>query len=226
MYKFRASQIGQLMTAGRSKSEEFGATALSLMREVWIAQKYGRYKDISNKYLEKGNECEEASISLFQEWEQHKNLYTKNEQTITNDWITGTPDLFNKTEVIDIKSSWDIFTFTAADGSDKGYYWQLQAYMALLGVESARLVYCLVSAPEWMVTKEKTRLYYSLGGDDMGGAVQALYKRKAEQLERNMIYDDIPVSERVKAFTFERSNDDIAAMFSRVDRAREIMRGW
>jgi hypothetical protein len=214
------------MTAGRSKSEEFGATALSLMREVWIAQKYGRYKDISNKYLEKGNECEEASISLFQEWEQHKNLYTKNEQTLTNDWITGTPDLFNKTEVIDIKSSWDIFTFTAADGSDKGYYWQLQAYMALLGVESARLVYCLVSAPEWMVLKERTRLYYSLGGDDMGDDAQVLYQRKRENLERNMIYDDIPVNERVKAFTFERSNDDIAAMCSRVDRAREIMQGW
>jgi hypothetical protein len=226
MYKFRASQIGQLMTAGRSKSEEFGATALSLMREVWIAEKYGRYKDISNKYLEKGNECEEASISLFQEWEQHRNLYTKNEQTLTNDWITGTPDLFNKNEVIDIKSSWDIFTFTAADGTDKGYYWQLQAYMALLGVESARLVYCLVSAPEWMVTKEDIRLYWSLGGDDMSEAAEVQYKRKSEQLKRNMIYDDIPVNERVKAFTFERSNDDITAMFSRVDRARDIMRGW
>jgi hypothetical protein len=225
MIKFRASSIGQLMTGGRKKDEVFGQTAMTLIRETWVQKTYGRTKEISSKYLDKGNECEEASISLMQEVEGHKIMYTKNEDNLTNDYITGTPDLFTADEVIDIKSSWDIFTFHAAEVTPM-YYAQLQCYMALLGVNKARLVYCLVDAPEWLILREANGLYYKLGGDSMPDNLRPLYERKRTQMEKNMKFADIPASERVQSFDVAYDADFVAELYNRVELANKIMEGW
>jgi len=225
MIKFRASSIGNLMTGGRKKDELFGQTAMTLIRETWIGATYKRTKEISSKYLDKGNECEEASISLMQEVEGHKTMYTKNEDNLTNEYITGTPDLFTADEVIDIKSSWDIFTFHAAEVTPL-YYAQLQCYMALLGVQRARLVYCLVDAPEWLILREANSLYYRMGGDSMPDSVRPLYERKRAQMELNMKFADIPASERVKSFDVEINEAFIDDIYNRVIEANKIMSTW
>ena len=225
MIKFRASSIGQLMTGGRKKDEIFGQTAMTLIRETWIQKTYGRTKEISSKYLDKGNECEEASISLMQEVEGHKIMYTKNEDNLTNDYITGTPDLFTADEVIDIKSSWDIFTFHAAEVTPM-YYAQLQCYMSLLGVQRARLVYCLVDAPEWLILREANNLYYKIGGDSMPDNLRLLYERKRAQMEKNMKFADIPASERVQSFDVAYDITFVDELYNRVELANEIMNTW
>jgi hypothetical protein len=225
MIKFRASSIGSLLTGGRKKDELFGQTAMTLIRETWIGATYKRTKEISSKYLDKGNECEEASISLMQEVEGHKIMYTKNEDNLTNDYITGTPDLFTADEVIDIKSSWDIFTFHAAEVTPM-YYAQLQCYMALLNLTRARLVYCLVDAPEWLILREANSLYYRMGGDSMPDSVRPLYERKRAQMERNMKFADIPASERVKSFDVEIDEPFIDDIYNRVIEANKIMSTW
>ena len=66
-------------------------------------------------YLAEGNMSEEDSIDLFCRIE--KKFYQKNTDRIKNDFLSGTPDLYegenvqNATRIIDIKSSWDIQTF-------------------------------------------------------------------------------------------------------------------
>jgi hypothetical protein len=50
---FRASQLGKLMTDARTKSG-LSETTKSALLEVYVQQKYNRYKEISNKYIEKG----------------------------------------------------------------------------------------------------------------------------------------------------------------------------
>jgi hypothetical protein len=225
MIRFRASSAGNLMIGGRKKDEMFGQTALNYIRETWIAHTYGRTKEISSKYLDKGNECEEASISLLQEVEGHRVMYVKNEANMSNEYITGTPDLYTTDEVIDIKTSWDIFTFHAAEVTPV-YYAQLQCYMRLLKMQRARLVFCLVDAPEWLILKECTSLFYRLGGDNMPESQRAKYERKCEQIRRNMTFADIAKEKRVKCFDVHYSEEFIDDLFSRVKAANEIIRGY
>ncbi len=59
---------------------------------------------------------------------------SENEERITNEYITGVPDV-NTDVLIDVKSSWDAFTFFEKVVEDelknKDYYYQLQGYMWL-----------------------------------------------------------------------------------------------
>ncbi len=115
---FRASQLGKLMTDARTKSG-LSETTKSALLEVYIQQKYNRYKEISNKYIEKGLAVENDAIDM---WRRHRGeIVFKNEEMFVNEYIKGTPDLLIKDDetglvvnVPDIKSSWDIHTFMDA----------------------------------------------------------------------------------------------------------------
>jgi hypothetical protein len=228
---FRASQLGKLMTDARTKTG-LSETTKSALLEVYVQQKYNRYKEISNKYIEKGLAVENDAIDM---WRRHRGeIVFKNEEMITNDFIKGTPDLLIKDEagavinVPDIKSSWDIHTFMDAKTSDisKDYYWQGQAYMWLTGAPTATFCFVLVNAPIEMINDEKYRLARRLNLIDPQGDPNFI--KKAQSIERNMIYDmeqfmrdypdadleshrtewvyDIPVQERIheKAILFDR----------------------
>jgi hypothetical protein len=213
-FKVRCSQLGRLMTLGRSK-QSFGETALSLLREIRIGEQYGRWPIILNKYITKGIQQEEESLTLFTKFDGH--FYMKNEQHFQNEWLTGTPDIISGGEVIDIKTSYDIWTYDKAELTD-GYYWQLAGYMMLTGATSARLAYCLTSASEEQVLREKTSLFYSLGQD----ASNPEYIIKSQQIERNMVFDDIPIAERVKVFNVARDEAAIQQIIERVEAARKL----
>ncbi len=61
---FRASQLGKLMTDARTKSG-LSETTKSALLEVYIQQRYNRYKEISNKYIEKGLAVENDAIDMI-----------------------------------------------------------------------------------------------------------------------------------------------------------------
>ncbi len=67
---------------------------MRLLLEIYIQQKYKRYKDISNKYIEKGVAVENDSIDMWRR--ERKQIVFKNEHMFTNDYIKGTPDLLIK----------------------------------------------------------------------------------------------------------------------------------
>jgi hypothetical protein len=153
--KFRASQLGKLMTDARTKTG-LSETTKSALLEVYVQQKYKRYKEISNKYIEKGLAVENDAIDM---WRRERGaIVFKNEVNFQNDFITGTPDLLikdgsNVINVPDIKSSWDIHTFIDAKVNElsKDYYWQGQAYMWLTGAPTATFCFVLVNAPSQMI---------------------------------------------------------------------------
>jgi len=208
---FRASQLGKLMTDARTKTglSETTKSALlevyiqqrynrykekSALLEVYIQQRYNRYKEISNKYIEKGLAVENDAIDM---WRRHRGeIVFKNEEMFVNEYIKGTPDLLIKDDetglvvnVPDIKSSWDIHTFMDAMKNDisKDYYWQGQAYCWLTGAPRATFCYVLVSAPIEMINDEKYRLSRRLNLIDPQG--DPTFIKKAKSIERNMIYD-------------------------------------
>lgn len=224
--RIRCSSIGDIMTDPRSKSEALSKTAQKAAIAAYIQERYGRSKEFTSKYTDKGNAVEEDAITMLSVADRA--LYLKNETRYSNDWLTGTPDLLTDSEVIDLKSSWDIFTFYDAKMGeiDKGYWWQLQGYMALTGRTSARLVYALCDTPEHVRQREIYRIYSAFGYPYTVGMpmdnVSAECVAALDEAERLFRYGDIPEAERLHTFHVEADPDAIARVYERV----ELLRAW
>lgn len=195
-FKIRASAAGQIMTNARSKSETLSQTTKSYLQEWVKEQIYGVRKVIENKYLRKGLHCEEDSIQVYA-LAGDSDFAIKNSKNYSNEYLTGTPDLIIEDKVVDIKTSWDCFTFPLFDSEmpNKDYYWQLQAYMDLLGLDKAELAYVLVNTPEMLQ-------YDEIDSTD---------------------YNSFDLKYRVKRFEIERNQEDIERLYERVKECREYI---
>lgn len=148
-FKIRASAGGQIMTNPRSKTDLLSQTTITYVQN-WIKESiYGVRKQINNKYLSKGITLEDEAIDTAIEW-LNLPFILKNEKYFEDDFFCGTPDLITDDEVLDIKNSWDCFTFPLFENEipTKDYFYQLQIYMHLTGKKKARLVYVLLNTPE------------------------------------------------------------------------------
>jgi hypothetical protein len=208
------------MTDSRTK-EPLGETCKAHLLECWIAETYDRHKDIKNKYITKGLEVEEDSITLYSR--ARKKLLIKNEETLSNEFIVGTPDLIHENSVVDIKSSWDIFTFYGVMHKplNKDYGWQISAYCELLQKESGLLAYCLVNTPEQLINDAKRKLAWDMGVIDPDA--NELYQQGCERLEKEMIFDDIPFEKRYIEFAIVRTDFPMEKAYQRVKECREFM---
>ena len=217
-FKFRASAIGQIMTNGRAKSE-MGETCKSYLKNLFIEKTYGIRKEFTNKYVEKGLEVEDIAISTYSVFKG--GFYTKNEQWYTNDFLNGTPDIISD-NVIDIKSSWDIHTFPHFETEipTKGYFYQLQAYMELTGLNDACLAYVLIDTPTQLVEDEKRRLSWKMGMID---SENPEFKLAVEEIERNHSYSHIPIAKRIKEFHIKKDNKVIESMYARIKECRTYL---
>jgi hypothetical protein len=146
-FKCRCSQIGAMMTNDRS-GKAMGETAKSYLKDWVREQIYGHPKDIKSKYLNKGRLLEDEAIRFYVE-ATGSDFLIKNDERFENDFFTGEPDVIDGDTIYDFKNSWDAYTFPLFDEQpDKGYYAQLQGYMALTGVKKAKLIHILLSTPE------------------------------------------------------------------------------
>jgi hypothetical protein len=193
-FKIRASAVGKIMTNSK-KEGELSKTTLSYVDE-WLKSKiYGVNKDISSKYTEKGHRCEDNAIDFVSD--QFGEFMIKNEEYFQNDFLTGTPDIITKDEIIDIKNSWDCFTFPLFEKElpNKDYYYQLQAYMYLTGKRKAKVVYVLMDTPEDLLG------YYN----------------------KVVSYQNIDSKYRIKVFEVEYSEEVIKAIRERVNEIQEYI---
>jgi hypothetical protein len=221
----RASSVGYLMTEPVTKADKeaglLSKTAQKHLLDVYIAEKYGRKKDIQTKQMKKGVEVEQESIDLLSMY--LKMPFNKNEKRFTNDFISGSPDIIDNERIIDIKSSYDLWTFIGniPDKLDSLYYWQMQSYMWLTGTKSAVIAYCLVNTPENIIEQEK---YYLLKKMDVATEENPEYVKEAMKIEFNMSFDDISMEERILMFNVSRNEDDILRIQQKVEKAREFLR--
>jgi hypothetical protein len=212
------------MTEPQSKADKeaglLSKTAQKYLIEVYILEKYGRKKDIQTKQMKKGIEAEQDSIDLLSMY--LKVPFSKNDKRFTNDFITGFPDIIDNDRIIDIKSSYDLWTFLGniPDKLDSLYYWQMQSYMWLTNSKSAMITYCLVNTPMSIIEQEK---YYLLKKMDVATEENPEYVKEAIKIEFNMTFDDIDINERVLVFNIERNEDDILKIQHKVEKAREFL---
>jgi hypothetical protein len=220
----RASSVGYLMTEPQLKTDReagvLSKTAQKHLIEVYVAEKYGRKRDIQTKQMKKGIEAEQDSIDLLSMY--LKLPFSKNEERFKNDYITGLPDIINGDTIIDIKSSYDLWTFLGniPDKLDNLYYWQMQSYMWLTGTTKATIAYCLVNTPESIIQQEK---YYLLKKMDVISEESPEFIQEAMKIEFNMTFDDILMDERILMFNVSRSEDDILRIENKVLKARTFL---
>ena len=150
--KFRASQLGKIMTSSRTKGEVLSQTAKSYIIEKAKQDFYGYRSELTNKYVLKGIEQEQDSIDLLNLVRVEN--YAKDCPPAENEWLTGCCDIITEDRVLDIKTSWSLDTFPATtfelkDTSD--YEWQGRAYMWLYDRPFFELCYVMVSThPEFL----------------------------------------------------------------------------
>jgi hypothetical protein len=195
------------MTKSKSKFEPLSETAKTLLLEIYIEQVYGRKKyDRANKYTKKGIEVESDSLQLVQEVEGRP-LF-KNLKNYKNEYIGGTPDVVKPN--IDIKSSWDLWTFLAVDEhkAKKDYGWQMQGYCWLTGAESYDLVYVLVDTPTEIMQGELYKLSWNLDQETV------------DKAENNYKFGDIPQERRIKKYTITSDAEAIEKIKQKVQEAR------
>ena len=195
--KFRASQLGKLMTSSRTKGEALSQTAKSYIIQKAKEDFFEYRSELNNKYITKGLAQEQDSIDLL-------NLvrledYRKSSERVENEWLTGSCDILTDTSIIDIKTSWSLETFPATsyelkDTSD--YEWQGRAYMWLYDRPRFELCYVMVStAPELLGEYENGALHY---------------------------VDHIAPEKRITSITFERDKEIEIQMAERLILATEF----
>jgi len=226
----RASAIGYLFVEPQSKADKdagnLSKTAQTYLINTYIKEKYDRYQEVVTKQMTKGIEAEDASIKMLS-LHQGEILF-KNEERLSNDFITGLPDVYqgetieNCDFIYDIKTSWSIWTFLGniQDKLNPLYYYQLQAYMWLTNCQKSAVAYCLTDCPQNLIEDEKKKLMYKM---NVISEESPEYVEAAAALEINMIYPDMPISEKILIFPVERDEEVIEKMKQKVLRAREFL---
>jgi len=196
------------------------------LMDIYISEKYGRRREIDNKYIRKGLQVEEDGITIYSRIK--KTFFKKNETHLFNAFIKGTPDSFvgasigSAKRIPDIKCSWDMQTFfrTFTKGMNTLYYWQGVGYMWLTGALFFDLSYCLVNTPQPLIEAEKRSLWYKLGQPE---ETDSVFTDGCKQIELNMTYDDIPLREKMLEYTIERNEADIELLQKKIIAAREYL---
>jgi hypothetical protein len=185
--KWRASQIGKLMTTSRSKGELLSQTAKSYIDQLAKEHFYGYESPIVNRYLDKGINQELESIQLLNSVRFEN--FEKNTERIENEWLTGECDILTNEKIIDIKTSWSLDTFPELpeDIDSKDYEWQGRAYMMLYEKHEFELIYCMVSTWDEFLTQYDDKSIHKVDHIDPRFRITSVTFERDFELENQMI---------------------------------------
>lgn len=207
-FKISPSQCGKIMG-----QKGIGKTGETFVQEWLKSEIYGKKKEVISKYMTKGIIEEDSNIDFVCKMLNFTAI--KNTDFFENDFMKGTPDIILNDEVIDIKSSWDCFTFPIFETEiNIDYFYQLQCYMELTGKRKARLVYVLGSTPDNIIVSEAKKLQYSFGYD---------YEEAYEMTLKRFDYSQISKNLKIKVFNIEYDKDVITKIQNRVKDCREYI---
>lgn len=219
-YGEELTELNNKVKAAESKKDipKLSQGCMSHLQDVWAAETYGRNLEIKSKFLEKGIEQEEESITLYSVATEE--MYKKNKERKSNDYITGEIDFKREGDKIirDTKTTWDLFDFRRKLSKPliNVYNWQDQGYMWLWDCEEARTIFTLVDTPKRLIEKEKKNLFYLYSTDEA-------YEKACEDLEKILTFADIPMEEKIIEFSVKRNEDMINSIAPRVEICREYL---
>jgi hypothetical protein len=185
--KFRASQLGKLMTSSRTKGEALGQTAKSYIIEKAKEDFYDYKVELTNKYLMKGIHQEQDSIDLLNAVRFES--YKKNEKREENEWLTGSCDIITDELIIDVKTSWSLETFPATNYELKDlslYDWQGRAYMWLYDMPTFELSYVMVSTADDLLSDYDSYAIHKVDHIDPAKRITSIRFERDKELEIQM----------------------------------------
>ncbi len=211
-FRISCSQIGKIMTKPRTGTG-LSETAKSYCKDWLKQQLYSRRKSFTSKYTDKGNFVENQAIEYLEEalgWD----FAVKNEKREYTELIEGECDVILSDTIVDLKCSYDCFTFPLFNTviPEKDYEYQIQGYMFLYGKPKGEVIFCLMDTPEEVIQKE---VRWKLGEEYTREQYEAFYA--------TYIYSGLPDDLRIKRFQFEYNLDMIRAIESRVLECREYI---
>lgn len=185
--KWRASQIGKLMTTSRSKTDALSQTAKSYIDQLAKEDFFGYTSPIVNRYLDKGTNQELESIQLLNAVRFES--FEKNTLRIENEFITGECDIVTNERIYDIKTSWSLDTFPELpeDIDAKDYEWQGRAYMMLFNRFEFELVFCMVSTWDEFLTPYDDKTLHMVDHIDPRKRITSITFERDFELEQQMI---------------------------------------
>ena len=210
-FKIRCSAISGIMTKPKKKDDLISAGAKTYCKK-WLTERiYDRKEDVSSKYMDKGNIMEDNSIDFIAEYLDYGSLL-KNEHFYENDFMTGTPDLITGDGIIEIKNSWNCFTFPLFEDDipNKGYFYQVQGYMHLTGLKKAKLIYTLMDTPEHLIEKE-----YRFKSSNT--------YMEYDEFKEKYLYDKIQDNFKIKIFEIDYDESVIDDIYDRVTNCRKYI---
>lgn len=242
---FRASSMGAIMSGCKKGWDvENSLTCKRKLVEMFRQEVWQRRYDKSNKYVKKGIEVENDSITLYCRVKKGE-MFKKNTIRLNNEFFTGELDLYRgesitkATRIVDIKSSYDWTTFPSICDTevDDNYEYQGLVYMDLTGAGLHTVAHCLVNTPAHLITTEKWRKRGEMGIID---TETEEFIEACIEIEKNHIFDmglflkeypyfefhckdwnyDIPMIERVHELDVVRDDKKIARMKERIDECR------
>lgn len=182
------------------------------------------------QYVEKGKDVEEDSIALLSI--VNGVVYHKNEERISNDYLTGIPDIYvgeelmAATKISDIKSAWDYPTFLKKlnTPASRPNDLQIKGYMDITGATDGEVCDCLVNAPMRIMKDYHDNLLRKM---NVVSSESPEFIKEWEILERSMIFDDIPYKQRVFKKPIEPFNDfDRQKLYDKVKICREWLQSF
>ncbi len=205
------------LVAKRDSDFEFGATAMSYIRECWLRNEYGYDEPVVTNEMLKGLMCEDEAIGVLTRqvpgpWR------VKNEEHWESDWFTGTPDVVLDDAIEDVKCSWTIKTYFDVQHPSALYYAQGQVYMDLTGRDTFRLCHILLDTPEEIVLEEQKRFYFRFNCDEDDPHYIDCYNKLAAMHNVSRIPED----QRIKVFEFKREDAYLEKLRKRVEQARKV----
>lgn len=203
--KFHCSSMPKLMSA----SGKWTQTNESALLDIAIEQKYGMRKPIETDAMRKGTMVESDVIDLYANF-KNKKLF-KNKKFYENSTLCGTPDIITDEGIIDIKSSFDIWTFSSVNekSAKDDYYWQGVSYCYLIGKSKFTLVYGLVDTPAEIQFNLYRRLAYTMTEEEAENVIA-----------RNHTYSHISPNKRLKIYEWDIPLLDFTRLDTRIAEAK------
>lgn len=170
---------------------------------------YNRREELKNKYVAKGNECEEDGFTLMAVQLKLGMVY-KNTERKSNTFSSGECDLNHQEVIYDNKCSWSLDTFPMFEFEipDIKYWWQLQGYSTLWIAKKLCLCYTLISSTYEAV--EKAIKWAETSNEKYEIAERMVFTKKEFFLLKDHFFADatldtfieIPAEQRIKKFEF------------------------
>jgi hypothetical protein len=210
-FKIRCSAIGNIMAKPKKKEELISKTAQTYCKKWYKEQIYNRKEEVFSKYFDKGNIVEDNSIDFIAKYLDYDSLL-KNERSYENEYMTGTPDLVTGDGVIEVKNSWNCFSFPLLEDKipNINYFYQVQGYMKLTGLNKARLIYTLMDTPENLIEKE---FQYNSDNNFL----------EYNDFREKYMFSNVEHKYRIKIFEINYDKKVINEIIERVEKCREYL---